>query len=188
MPTAAGKQVGIAFKALKRCHSDVSKLLLDLDKEMKKDGLSRLWVGRDAVTYGVSKAIYAEHWMPERIYRYYTSPASDDAHNVVEGVNVCFSHVHPAASEPLLVIGKAIYRVPNGKKLIEVAQVWDFLDAFVTWHDTTLDDLAKVLRWRDQENGRVDEMRFIAVDLYSVNSMKVVLELLGQVRKAFAEG
>jgi hypothetical protein len=160
----------------------VAKLLRDLDKPMRAKDWERLWPGRDAVTFDMSKSINADHWMPERVYRYYANPAFPSD---VEGVNVCFFHGHAVANVPIFVVGKARYVVPEGKKLHEVCRAWDFVDATVEWSDVTEGDFGKVMRWSERQGGRVDEMRFVFVDLCEVTKFEVVESLLQQVRNEF---
>jgi hypothetical protein len=112
MATEAGRRAAIAFRAVKQCHGHLGKLLRDLDVRLaREEWTPLLWGSRDAVTYDMSKSVLAEHWMPERIYRFYKTPAHT---GIAWGLNVWFFG-SANFEEPLLVVGCGRYLIPSAK-------------------------------------------------------------------------
>ena len=179
MPTEAGKKVAIAFQAVKQCHSDVGRLLRDLDDPMAREGWRNAF-SRDAVTYDVSKSISATYWMPYYVYRVYRSERHP---GVVEGVNVRFFSDHPEFPEPLLIAGRTRYAIPDGKRLAEVAWSWDLSDGFLKWSNVGPADLNRAIPVTEAPGRPIEEMVVAATELYSIRSLGDVLKLLELVRE-----
>lgn len=179
MPTELGKQVAIAFKAVRQCHEDVRQLIADFDSLMSKKGLQRAW-SLDAVTYGVSRAAYAPYWMASKLYRVYHEPEKHP--NVIEGINIRFFADDDSLDEPKLIAGRIDYAVAADQTVENVAQVWDLDHAYNHWSGGSPIDLAKPLTCRVDSHVRVKRACVVATDLYSIRSIEDVKSLLEQVR------
>jgi hypothetical protein len=179
MPTVLGKQVGIAFKAVRQCHEDLRQLIADFDSLVSKRGLQRAW-SLDAVTYGVSRAAYAPYWMASKLYRVYHDPEKHP--NVIEGINIRFFADDGSLDEPKLIAGRIAYTVAADQTVENVAQVWDLDDAYRQWSGALPNDLGKPLTCRVESHVRVERACVVATDLYSIQSIDDVTSLLEQVR------
>jgi hypothetical protein len=179
--TDAGKQVGIAFEAVRQCHEDVGRLIADLDSYMIKQGWKRMWT-QDAVTLGMSRAAYASYWMAKQIYRLFAN--EDATPNIVEGINIRFFAADKSLAEPRLVVGRAEYEVPVNKSVGSVAQTWDLDDGYGIWCNAQADDLGKVLTCSKADR-KVKKMCVAAFDLYAIGGLNDVTDKLDEVRRYF---
>ena len=178
MATNDGKRVAIAFRSVRQCHSDIAKLLRDLDTEMAKEGRRYVW--GNAVTLEMSKSVHdAEHWMPDRIYRFYKNPA---APLEVNGINVWLIGDSQNVLEPLLVAGYLRYLVPEDKQVENVLSSWDLLSAYCDWCKGTPADLGKPLVCPSTADGRIQSGVVVGKDLYAIEKLSDVMDLLSQCR------
>lgn len=184
MASKDGKLVAIAFDAVKQCHKDVGVLIHDLDSHMQTEGFGRLWdTGNDTVVHGLSYSPTASFWMAKRLYRLFKN--TEVASNTVDGINIRFFANHPAIQEPTLLIGRTSYEVAEGRRLSEVAAMWDLEDAFGKWNDTTLNDIGTIRVFENLDGGRITRMTLAAVDLYRIHAFDEVVEYLNRVRDEF---
>lgn len=177
MATEAGRLMAIAFKAVRQCQADVGKLLHDLDGRMKQEGWTRLWADRrDYVTSGVTKGTDSNRWMVRWLYRLYKN---EQMSNTVDGINL---HFFVDIQEPLLVVGRAVYRVPAGKRLEDVCKRSDLTAGYKSV--VAGEDPFRTAVARPNLDERIDRLTFRAVDLYSIQNMEAVLKLFAEVRSA----
>lgn len=176
-----GLKVGIAFEAVRQCHQDVGRFIADLDGHMARRQWSRLW-SQDAVTWGVSRAAYASHWMAERIYRMYQNEETDPG--IVEGINIRFFADDGSLKEPRIVVGRARYIAPTNKLLGDVAQTWDLDEGYAMWCNAQAEDTGKILSCGNEGRG-IKRMLVTGLNLYSIGRLADVTDKLEAIRQQF---
>jgi hypothetical protein len=174
--TDYGKIIGNALHAVRRMHSDASKLLQDCDGTI---GKGRASIYGSYVTRGLTAHVRANHYMAEGLYRLYD--ATKDDPGLVEGVSIYFLDEKSGADEPVLFVGQIKYHVEQDAPIKNVSKEWDLWDSFFSWSDQqTFDEI--LTPCDPDESGRIEWVKVIAVPLYSVENMEVVVGLMDRVR------
>ena len=173
--TNYGKKIGNALQAVRRMHSDASRLLQDCDGTI---GKGRASIYRSSATRDLTHSVRANHYMAEGLYRLYD--AADEDPGLVEGVSVYFFDEDRLVDEPVLIVGQIKYHAEPDSPIKASSKEWDLWDAFFTWSDQRV--FNEVLVALLDDNGRIERVTLIAVPLYSVDNMNVVESLMKRVR------
>lgn len=173
-PSDYGKKVNTALLAVRRMHSDVSKLLVDADSSIGK-GLSPLF-GSYATT-NLTYNYRADYWMAAFVYRLFS-----DANNPgrVKGLTVWFFDDSKLVTEPLLLVGELEYDIAPGQ-VIEKTWVSDLMDAYSKWHAAPVPDTVLTGN-KPKAATRIRLFKVIAKPLYSIVSMADVMEMMDSVQ------
>ncbi len=177
-PNEYGKQIMVALRAVELLHSDTSRLLQDCDKVLGSgESIFKSFATRE-LTYHVK----ADHWMAHSVYRFYPARDRKDA---AEGVTVCFFDNERGIgngriSAPCILIGRIIYR--DGRDAVEACmegQGWDLWHAFFGPNNPTV---GSVLQRVEQSDSRIQGLDFVALPLYSINSVHDIEKWVEQIR------
>ncbi len=164
-----GRKIYQAFHALLQLHADTLKLLQDCDGAV---GRGRKSVYRNLVFDESSRALYADHWMVEGVFRYWD--AEDLAPGLFDGITVCFGDAMKRIDEPLLIAGRLLCKGKPKK--------WALWNAFLAGPDRH--PFRQVVAREDAEDGRIVWLRLIGIPLYSITAVKDVVSYMEQVRVA----
>lgn len=179
-----GKKIGNALRAIQRLYAETSRLLQDCDKVIGKG--RKPFPGGNVVTSDISKTLQAKFWMAECVYRWYQCKEK----GVIEGITVAFlvkDGMLP--DQPMLIAGQAKYRPKRGTTLEESWNPCDLWWAYLSAKDaqpgevTTTEQLLGEFV-DDEDNAKIERIKFVAVPLYSIRCVEDVVKRLDQVRKS----
>ena len=168
--TDYGKRIGQALKAVARMHSQVSLLLMDCD------GLFPHYttVFSDATT-DLARKVRADFWMAEGVYRYWFGESPS-----VIGVTAMFHTLEGELDEPLFVVGKINY-ANSGSEAKEQCDRWDLWYAVMKWSPTPRCMGEAIDLLNPEEEARIQNMEFIVVPLFQIESLDDVRSLFERV-------
>lgn len=168
--TDYGKKIGQALKAIAKMHSQVSQLLLECD------GLfPRYTPVFTTATKDLTRSVHADFWMAEGVYRYWFRESS----NVI-GVTAMFHPWEGELEEPLFVVGQIDY-ASSGSEAKEQCAPWDLWYAVMEWAPKPLCMGEAIDLLNPEEEGRIQNMKFIAVPLFQIESLDDVRSLFRKV-------
>lgn len=170
-----GKKIGRALEAVRRLHSDASRLLQDCDGTI---GKGKKAVHGSYATHELTWNVRAEYWMAEAVYRYYYADQPSDG--LVDGITVSFFDYQQRVDEPLLIVGQLQYHVEEDFQIRSACYGWDIWYAFFDWSGNR--QLDAILGGKHIENGRIEWFKVLAVPLYSIQSMQAVEKLMAKVK------
>jgi hypothetical protein len=169
-----GQKMNSALSAVRRMHSDVSKLLVDVDSTIGK-GMNPIF-GSYATT-NLTYNYKADYWMAAFVYRLYSDAEKP---GIVKGITVWFFDDSNQIAEPLLLVGELQYELAP-EQTLEKTWVSDLINAYSKWHASPTTNV--VLTGRTPKPA-VRSYRVIASPLYSITSMADVVELMDRVQQA----
>jgi len=174
-PSDYGIKMDSALSAVRRMHSDVSKLLVDADSSIGK-GLTPLF-GPYATT-NLTYNYRADYWMAAFVYRLFAD-ANDPGK--VKGLTVWFFDDTALVTEPLLLVGELDYDL-TPEQSIDKTWVSDLINAYSKWNGDPSPD--SVLTGKNPKAAtRIRSYKVIAKPLYSIASMADVVELMDRVQQ-----
>ena len=173
-----GKKVTMALHAVRRLHSDTSKLLVDCDKKRYAEGCYSVFenVATRDLTYNVN----AEYWMAQAVYRYY---ANDAKPGLVEALTVCF--FDERIDEPILLTAQFQYQVAANELVKDLCAAWDAWDLFFE-PPGERKPLGKVHICRKFPRQTLQWGKVLAAPLYSIQRIEDVEQMVQEVRQAAA--
>jgi hypothetical protein len=170
-----GKKLTAALAAVRRLHSDTSKLMVDFDGKMIADGWSSVF--DNTATGELTYSVKAQFWMAQAVWRYY---AKDGSPGYVEGLTVVF--FRERTEEPLFLVAQVQYHLGPKELVSSVCRVWDIW--YLYFKHTDKRDLEAVNTFRDIENGRIEKAAVLAVPLLSIKTLADAVAALNKVREA----
>jgi len=169
-----GKKMNSALSAVRRMHSDVSKLLVDVDSTIGK-GMNPIF-GSYATT-NLTYNYRADYWMAAFVYRLFSDAINPGS---VKGITVWFFDDAKRIDEPYLLVGELEYELAP-EQTLEKPWVSDLINAYSKWHDKPTSNV--VLTGRSPKPA-VRSYKVIATPLYSITSMADLVELMDRVQEA----
>jgi hypothetical protein len=170
-----GKKLTSALAAIRRLHSDTSKLMVDFDAYMFADGWDSVF--ENVATRDLTYHVKAKFWMAEGVYRYYTKNPKG---GLVEGLTVVF--FDPRADEPLFLTGQLQYRLEANKLISDACGAWDICRLYFDLIDKR--ELGRVYRHKNIDNGGIESAKVLAVPLMSIQSLADAQAKLNEIREA----
>lgn len=170
-----GRKMKSALSAVRRMHSDVSKMLVDADSTIGK-GLNPLFNGY--ATTNLTYSYRADCWMSGLVFRLFTDT---DRPGIVKGITVWFFDNANKMTEPHLLAGELAYDLTPDQKIEKVCLGDDQITAYSKWHGNPVPDT--VLTGRNPKPS-VRSYKVIATPLYSIASMADEVELMDRVQLA----
>ena len=178
MENEAGKQMTGALSAVRKMHSDCSRLLRDIDREL--DGYRSVYasIATMDLSYDVKSGLY----MAEGLLRHYVKGVSP-----TEVIAIKIAFFEPSIIEPLFIIAKIQYLSP-----LETApdrnKAWDPWDAFLKWTpERKLEE--PILLQGPLKKGLISNMALLAVPLFSIDGEMRAQAIVQRIRDYnFPEG
>lgn len=173
-----GTKMNSALSAVRRMHSDVSKMLVDADSTIG-NGWNPIF-GSFATT-NLTYSYRADYWMAAFVYRLFS-----DANNpgTVKGITVWFFDDSKLIIEPHLLVGELEYELAP-EQTLEKTWVSDLINAYSKWH--VMPTVDTVLTGRNPKQV-VRSYKVIATPLYSIASIDDVVKLMDHVQATHTTG
>ena len=174
-----GTKMNSALSAVRRMHSDVSKMLVDADSTIGK-GLNPLFGGY--ATTNLTYSYRADCWMSGLVFRLFTDT---DRPGIVKGITVWFFDNANKMTEPHLLVGELAYDLTPDQKIEKVCLGDDQITAYSKWHGNPVAETVLTGRY---PKSAIRSYKVIAKPLYSIASMADVAKLMDSLQAADIPG